>query len=150
MGNIIQVKRLSVILFIVMAFSQCTLEKDNYSAKSVSFDEFIGKVVTYNQIMEDSIITTDSAIELVRVYNTINGYSLQSLEVCNQFYGKFTSEFVVKCVKQLQCELSIGMGYYCKDSDIFIGGGVFWKNSYYQIEGDYFDYLERDRIGIRE
>jgi hypothetical protein len=60
-------------------------------------------------------LTDSEAITLAKAYNTIASYSLSSSEPFRSYFQKLDGKYMQKITKILDCEISIGMGYFWKN-----------------------------------
>jgi hypothetical protein len=96
------------------------------------FKEVVSEALRYS---EDTIktISENEMIKFVKIYNSIFSYGLTEESPYDKYFRRFDERFSLKAVKMFECEVSIGMGYYCPKYKLAIGGGSFPQNSYIVI-----------------
>jgi len=124
-----------------MAFQKCEVKNSNETMSSLHIDtlkhtaEFkllvdstLRKVYGANQITK-----IEDAILLVKIYNSITSYRLLGQEPYKFFHTKFDDVYMKRISEVLDCQLSVGMGYYCEKYKLIIGGARYPQNSYIVI-----------------
>lgn len=103
--------------------------------EAITYSEFKNMVeVQLPKLQETQLMDSVEAVNRIKLYNTIYYYSLNDL-----VFTKYRSDFDRFClnniVKEFDCKVSVGMGYYCPKQNIFIGGSsLFVEGSYYKLD----------------
>jgi len=79
-------------------------------------------------------LSTNDAIVLVRVYNSIQSYNLDNNKLYKSFVDTFNTAYLSDIIKKFNCEVSVGLGFYCEKYQLMIGGLQFPRNSYIVIK----------------
>lgn len=103
----------------------------------IQYEKFKQMAIDSKKEMCDSTSTlsAEKAIYLTRVFNTITMYTLEDKD---SLFAGVSSAFA-KCSTQrvintLDMHLSIGMSYYSKKYDIYLGAFKSATNSYFQLD----------------
>lgn len=134
---------LMVLLLPQMFFSGCGNNKGTEDKKT--FSEFVLLVEKKLQDSESSNLKLDknNCIEYIRIYNTINYYDLNKGPLFSKFTYLFENTLLARIIGVLECGSSMGYGHYCESVDLYIGGSLkFAENSYFEITGEYFEYVK--------
>lgn len=80
----------------------------------------------------NSVKNVNEAVEIVRLYNTISFNPKIKESIRNTYTKLFFDFYLVEIVRILNASPTIGMAYYSKEYDLYIGG-IPHKNSHYKI-----------------
>lgn len=96
-------------------------------------EEFLAFIKQELNEAKDTAFSVDKSIHRIRLFNTIGYYvQLQGNSSCSKYQQLFMIKYSTDLSKKLNCKLTKGMGYYCDEYDLFIGGKLN-QNSYYVI-----------------
>lgn len=134
-------KFLSYCIVLLILFQKCEVKNSNDTMSGLKIDTLIYtaefKLLVDNTLEKvydtNQITKVEDAILLVKIYNSIVSYDLLSQESYSFFYKKFNEVYLEKISYVLNCNLSIGMGYYCEKYKLIIGGVKYPKSSYIVI-----------------
>lgn len=132
------------IFVLVMILFACDNTSNN---DKFTFNSFISEVeIGYEQMIDAKYeLNKKDAVHLAKLYNSIYYYGLKSESLCGKFIFKFENDYIKRISELLDCSVSFGMGMFCEDFDLFIGGALrFEPNSYYEIDGEYFRYIKEN------
>lgn len=92
------------------------------------FDEMLkSNVLNFNQL------DVANAIDVVRVYNTINRYNLKD-SIYSKFVQEVDEKYLYDLCRILKFKKWKGGALYSKEYDIFLGGPKIQKNSYFNLK----------------
>ena len=132
-----------ILVAIIPAFFSCNLAPHTNPSKqqsngdtSFTLFDFKKKVETDKSIVSEPFTNLDTPryIELIKVYNTISYYSLQD-SVYTSYRRYFDKNYLMKIVNVLGCEVTVGLGFYCSQYEVNIGGALrFAPGTYFKID----------------
>jgi hypothetical protein len=133
-------KPLIIVMFLFFSCNQepHTTPSKQQSNNDTSFTlyDFKEKVETDKTIVSEPFTNLDTAryIELTKLYNTISYYSLQD-SVYTSYRRYFDKNYLMNIVNVLGCEVTVGMGFYCSQYEVNIGGALrFAPGTYFKID----------------
>jgi hypothetical protein len=98
--------------------------------------EFEKKVENDNSLVREPFKNLDTAkyIELTKLYNTISYYSLRD-SVYTSFRRNYDKNYLMSIAEILGCEATVGLGFYCPEYELNIGGALrFAPGTYFKID----------------
>ena len=131
------------LIIVILLFLSCNQAPNTVSSKqqsngNTSFTLFDFKkiVETDKNIVSEPFTNLDTVrcIELIKVYNTISYYNLQD-SVYTSYSRDFDKNYIMNIVNILGCEVTVGMGFYCSQYQLNIGGAFqFAPGTYFKID----------------
>lgn len=111
--------------------SSCTTNQE----QPIKYSEFKNTVeIQLPTLIENKSMDSIEAVRKVKIYNTIYYYSLTD-SIFVKYANNFDRFCLYRIVKRFNCQLSIGMGFYCPGQNIYIGGSSrFVEGSYYKLD----------------
>lgn len=106
---------------IVSGFSQIH-SFDSDKSETISrkdFDIYIERYINF--IENESQLTIDDYILMIKLKNSIAFSNIKNINYKN-YEMLFYNKMLLKIIDELECGLSVGMGYYCPKYTIFIAG----------------------------
>ena len=101
-----------------------------------TLNEFNKKIADRIDFMQqEKAMTVQDAVDMVRLSNTISfDVKLQQNESCILYEKLFFEKYMEKAVEILNALPSIGMAYYSKNHDLYIGGIPHLNSKYHIID----------------
>jgi hypothetical protein len=134
----LQSNKISISLVItLLTIISCVRINNTLVASKMDYnkEEFLTFIKQELNESEDTTFSLDKSIHRIRLFNTIGYYEqLQTNPLCLKYQQLFMIKYSTDLSKKLNCKLTKGMGYYCDEHDLFIGGKLN-QNSYYVITG---------------
>ena|SRR5258705_9246624 len=129
---------LIIVAFLIGSCGNHAFKKDQ--TFKLKYDDF--KTIAFNNdYLNVSICDTvhsfpvDSAINILRIANTIQVYALEQRDsLFSNITYLFSKCYFNRLVDLLKMELSIGMSYYSKEYNLSLGAYPSDASSYYQID----------------
>lgn len=128
---------MSRILIILLCFLSACISKKHEAINrdALSLVEFKNKTIERTSELNKGALLDDSlCIELIKISNTINYYSLNGKQF-EDYDSIFLNSYLQKIVTRLDCRISGGMGYDCPKYGVSVGGfSWFQKGSFFEID----------------
>ncbi len=132
----------TTLLFLLNFICSISINAQSSDTFGIPIGEIEFRLIVVNELEKMKIdtssvnISTDEAIVMVRIFNTLNVY--REMRVKNApnnygaFYEIFFKKYFFKIVKIIDGKIAKGMSYYSKKFNLYVGGFEH-QNSQYNI-----------------
>lgn len=133
-----------IILFLLNFICAISINAQSPDTFGIPIGEIEFRLIVANQLEKMKIdtfsvnISTDEAIVMVRIFNTLNVYRDMRVKDAPNNYGAFYEIFFKKyffiIVKIIDGKIAKGMSYYSKKLNLYIGGLEHQNSQYYILK----------------
>lgn len=133
-----------IILFLLKFICAISINAQSPDTFGIPIGEIEFRLIVANELEKMKIdtfsvnISTDEAIVMVRIFNTLNIYRDMRVKDAPNNYGAFYEIFFKKyffiIVKIIDGKIAKGMSYYSKKFNIYIGGLEHQNSQYYILK----------------